>query len=309
MNRLSQISVDEIRSQAWKFYFAAVAWPLYLLVLPWFFAHFGIWSILLMVFPGIYLFTWVGFLMHECWHAYVPNIASKKFYSLFAYMLLTDPQIYRIAHAYHHGMVHSWEDTEFHPAGYIENKRKRQLYNLLEVVLGIAFLSVVASWTVPHHPKHKVQYRFTKALASLVILAAFIGGLVAAAHFVLGGSLFQIAVAYVLTIWINSFFLHHSQLVEHGNLIVKGNFTQRNAWTHNLNDKGKAEKVFLFFTHGDSREHVLHHTLTSIYSRPFAHRVPLPTTAVYINLKDYLGVLKRMLQGKVDLVDPIQNVL
>lgn len=56
--------------------------------------------------------------MHECWHGYVPNIPSKKFYNIFAYMLFTDPQIYRIVHAYHHGMVHSWEDTEFHPLGY-----------------------------------------------------------------------------------------------------------------------------------------------------------------------------------------------
>jgi fatty acid desaturase len=191
--------------------------------------------------------------MHECWHGYVPNIPSKKFYNIFAYMLFTDPQIYRIVHAYHHGMVHSWEDPEFHPLGYIKNDNWRRIYNFLEVFLGIAFLFVVAAFIVPNHPKHKVQYKIQKTIIAILVLGFFIGGLVIVSHFLFGVPFLTIAFSYAITIWINSVVLHHSQLVEHGNLIVNGNFPQRNAWTHNLSDKGLLEKLFLFFTHGDSR--------------------------------------------------------
>ena len=255
-----------------------------------------------MIFPGIYLFTWAGFLMHECWHKYVPNIPTDRFYGLFALMLLTDPQIYRVVHGYHHGMVHSWDDTEFHPLGYIKNLHLRRLYNFLEIFLGIAFLSAVATYVVPRHPKYKAHYRLRNAIIAVFVIILFLGGIAFASRLLFGVNIVQIMVAFVLTIWLNSVFLHHSQMVEHGNLVVEGNFQQRNAWTRNLNDNGITEKIFLFLTHGDSREHVLHHTLTSVYSRPFPHKVPMPKNAVYITIEEYLGVLGRMLRGDVDII-------
>jgi len=67
-------------------------------------------------------------------------------------------------------------------------------------------------------------------------------------------------------------------------------------------------KIFLFLTHIDSREHVLHHTMTIVYSRPFAHKVPMPSNAVYITLREYLGIIEWMLQGKVDLIEPQKSL-
>jgi len=43
---------------------------------------------------------------------------------------------------------------------------------------------------------------------------------------------------------------------------------------------GIFEKVFFFLTHNDSREHVLHHTMTKNYLRTFPNTVPLQENAV-----------------------------
>jgi hypothetical protein len=64
---------------------------------------------------------------------------------------------------------------------------------------------------------------------------------------------------------------------------------------------GAIEKIFLFLTHNDSREHVLHHTVTAVHSRPFPGKIPLPPGAVVITMADYLGILGRMLVGQTDL--------
>lgn len=106
--------------------------------------------------------------------------------------------------------------------------------------------------------------------------------------------------SFAISIWLNSFILHQSQLIEHGNLYVDGTFEQRNIWTRNLRPDGLAEKVFLFFTHGDSQEHVLHHTRTKYYLCPFTGTVPMPERAMYINLLDYMKILGRMLAGNPD---------
>ena len=105
--------------------------------------------------------------------------------------------------------------------------------------------------------------------------------------------------AYALTYWFGSFFLHQSQLVEHGNLIIDGPIRERNLQTRNLKPKGIIEKTFLFLTHNDSREHILHHTMTVIHSRPFPGEIDLPEDAVYITMSDHFRILWRMLKGEV----------
>jgi hypothetical protein len=67
------ISTKLVNSQAWKFYFIMLVWPLYLVSLPIILSLTGWWSVLYMIFPGVYIFTWLGYLMHETWHKYVPH--------------------------------------------------------------------------------------------------------------------------------------------------------------------------------------------------------------------------------------------
>jgi fatty acid desaturase len=296
----SLVPENLIRRQAAKYYLALILWPAYLFFLPLVFARLGIFSLLFMIFPGIYLFTWVGFLMHESWHKYVPTIPNGFFYNAFALMLLTDPQLYRMTHGFHHSKVHTYEDAEFHPVGEVRNRAVRIVYNWLEVILGLAWLVLMASLAVPRDPRFSKRYRIWKLPISILAWGILMGGVGFLAHRIFGVSLAQIVIPFVASIWLNSFVLHQSQLIEHGNLYVDGTFDERNVWTRNLKKAGVIEAIILFFTHGDAEEHVLHHTLTNQYLRPFPGLVPLPQRAVSITFRDYLGILGRTLQGKPD---------
>jgi hypothetical protein len=296
----SPIPEIRIRQQAIKYYLVLLMWPLYLFFLPAVFARWGALAILFMIFPGVYLFTWVGYLMHESWHKYVPNIPNGFFYNSFALMLLSDPQLYQMTHGMHHSKVHTYEDAEFHPVGEIKNRTLRIMYNWAEVFTGVAWLVIMATVAVPFDKRFTGRYRAWKPAASLAFWAVFMGGIGYLSHLVFGVTLLQIALSFAISIWLNSFILHHSQLIEHGNLYVEGTFEQRNIWTRNLRSAGLAEKIFLFFTHGDSQEHVLHHTQTKYYLRPFTGAAPMPERSMYINLRDYLKILGRMLAGKPD---------
>jgi hypothetical protein len=297
----SPVSENLIRRQALKYYLVLFSWPLYLFFLPAVFARWGALSLIYMIFPGVYLFTWVGYLMHESWHQYVPNIRNGFFYNAFALMLLSDPQLYRMSHGMHHSQVHTYQDAEFHPVGRVADRALRVLYNWMEILLGVAWLVVISSVSVPFDKRFSARYRAWKPLASLAFWAVFLGGIGYLSHIAFGVTALQVALSFLVSIWLNSFILHQSQLVEHGNLFVQGTFDQRNVWTRNLRPAGILEKLFLFFTHGDSQEHVLHHTQTKFYLRPFTGVAPMPEQAVYITLREYLGVLGRMLTGKEDL--------
>jgi fatty acid desaturase len=297
-----------IRQQAIYFYAVLILWPVYLFLLPEVFVYAGWWVILYLIFPGLYLFTWLGYLMHESWHKYVPNVNSRFFYNVFALMILSDPQLYSMMHSTHHGQVNTFEDAEFHPTGEIKSRGLRIVYNWLEVVFGVAFLVVVASFTIPRDSRFTKKYRLWKLLLSALAWVIFFGGLGYLSHLVFGVAVSKVILSFVLSFWLGSFFLHQSQLIEHGNLFVQGTFQQRNLRTRNLKPAGIIEKVFLFLTHNDSREHVLHHTLTRIHSRPFPGAIPLPETAVYITMSDYFRLLGRMLIGEVNKenVDSLQ---
>ena len=294
------ISVAELRRQAIYFYIVPVAWCLFLLLLPAIFA-FNRWAgVVSMVFPGLWLFTWLGYLMHECWHKYVPNINNRLWYTINSLLILTDPQVYSIIHGTHHSGVHTWGDIEFHPFGNVKSRTLRIVVSLAEIGFGVAFMMVAGSLAVPRDKRFSGKYRWWKLSLSLVMWCMVYGGVGFLSHVLFRVDPAGIIVPYALMIWLGSFVLHQSQLIEHGNLIVDGDYHRRNARSRNLRPAGIAEKVFLFLTHNDSREHVLHHTLTKVYSRPFPDAVPLPPDAWVISFADYARILLRMISGDVD---------
>jgi fatty acid desaturase len=295
---MEAIRSEDIRRQAFKFYLVLFAWPAYLFLIPWAYHRFGYPALALILFPGIYLFTWLAFLMHECWHKYVPQLPNKLFYRLFSWMLLTDHQIYWLVHGHHHSEVNTWEDREFHPLGEIKNRAWRRIYNFLEIACGWAFLVVVTSWAIPRLPKYRKRYRFTNLLISICFWVLIVGGLGLLSSQVFRLSTAEVLVPYLLSYFLGSVILHHSQLIEHGNLALEGTWEQRNLKTRNLRNKTLGEKLFLFLTHHDSHEHVLHHTSPRLYTRPFVGRVPLPSETVVISLREYAGVLKDMLLAR-----------
>ncbi|HEG44620.1 MAG TPA: hypothetical protein ENH94_11295 [Phycisphaerales bacterium] len=285
------ISEEMIRSQAWKYYFLAMAWPLYLFVIPYVYVRFKLLSFVFMLFPGVYLFTWLLCLMHECWHKYTPCIANEQFYDVFSYMLFTDPQLYRLVHGHHHSKVNTWEDTEFHPLGKINNRYLQRAYNFLEIVLGIIFTFGIVMHILPKHPRYKAKYKQSTHTISILMWILFYGGVGFLSASVFNLDVYPVAISFLISFWLGSFIIHQAQLIEHGNVIVEGDYHERNMAARNLKNDTVFEKLFHFLTHGDTHEHVLHHTVVAVYSRPFPGKLPMPDDAVYISLKDHIGNL------------------
>lgn len=288
------LSEKELKAQAWKFYFVLIAWPIYIFILPAVYAKTGALSILLMIFPGAYLMTWIACLMHECWHRYIKTVPNNILYDLYSYFLVTDPQIYRLVHGHHHSKVNTFEDIEFHPLGEIKNIYLRRIYNFLEIIFGTIFIFGLLTYILPRHELYKAKYKTSSHIISMIMWVVIYGGLGFASMTVFHITTAQTTIALLLNFWMGTLFIHHIQLIEHGNLIVADDFKQRKLESRNLKTDGILEKIFLFLTHGENREHVLHHTTTLTYSRPFPRRVPMPQNAVYISLTDYAAILWAM---------------
>lgn len=295
---MDSITSADINRQAGAYYLVLFFWCLYLLLLPGAYALWGWPGLLLIFFPGLYFFTWMGYLMHEAWHKYVPMVPNKFFYQMFAYLLLTDPQIYHLLHGHHHSEVNTYDDREFHPLGKIESRAWRRIYHFFEITLGVGFVMTMSLIAVPRHPRYAQKYKLGKTLVTVMVTAALFIGFGWLSQLLFNVTAGQILIPYLMTYALGSMLLHHSQLVEHGNLIMEGDWQQRNIKTRNLRARTWLEKLFLFMTHHDAQEHVLHHTQTRIYCRPFPGRVPLPPEAVFISLRDYAGILGDMFLGR-----------
>jgi fatty acid desaturase len=274
------------------------AWPLYLFLAPAVWLWWGPWALLLAVFPGAYLMAWVGFCQHECWHHYMPSIPQDRLFTVYGRMLLTDPQVFRLLHGHHHSEVNTFNDREFHPLGEIHNLWVRRAYHLLEISLGLVFLLFLAGLVIPGLPGYREKYRRSGLWISALAWVVFFGGLGWLAHACFGVTAGSIALSYAATVWAGSVLVHLDQLVEHGNLIVAGDWNQRNLATRNLRRLTLLEKALLFMMHNDSREHVLHHTQVRVFSRPFPGRLPFPDDAVVLSAGQLLGVLRDMLLGR-----------
>ena len=301
------ISEEQISKQSWKYYFVLFAWPVFLFTLPAVISKFGIFSLIYMIFPGIFLFTWTAYLMHESWHKYVKYVPNGFFYNIFALMLLMDPQIYSLLHGFHHSLVNTWDDTEFHPFGDIKNRKLKILYNILEIFFGMFFIFIISLFVVPNHKRYKTKYRYLEAIISFSVICAFLLSIGILSSLAFRVTITQIALSFLVMYFIGSLVIHHSQMVEHGNLIAEGPWEERNVFTRNLKHKVFLNRAFLFFTHNDSREHVLHHTLTTIYSRPFPEKIPMPKESVFIGLSDYLKILGEMLKGETIVQNSLSN--
>jgi hypothetical protein len=154
------------------------------------------------------------------------------------------------------------------------------------------------SAALPHHAVHGRRHRWSALGVSVLAWTLFLGAVTAAGMALAGTGLAETLGLYALVYWLGALAAHHSQLVEHGNLIVDGDLRSRNLASRNLMPGGLAARLFLFLTHGDAREHVLHHLRPAVHNRPFPGRVPLPPDAVRMGLRDYAGVLGDMLRGQ-----------
>lgn len=279
-------------------YLLLILWPLYLLFLPYVYSWNNYFGLLFIIFPGLYMFPFLGLLIHETWHRYFDNVPNRLFYVIFCLMLISDPQVYDLVHTSHHADVNTFQDMQFHPLGNIKKRFWRIVYNFVEIFLGVVFVMTIAGIRLPRNPKYKTKYSFGKFIAYLFGRITFIVGMGILCHLVWGVSTYEILIPYLICYWMGSVLIHHGMLIEHGNLIVEGTLKQRNIKTRNMIPNGIIERIILFFTHNDPLEHLLHHSMPQINTRPLPRTVPMPDNSVYITFKQYLMILRDMLMGK-----------
>lgn len=280
-----------------KIYGLIVTWLLYLVSLPWVYANQKILCLFYIIFPGLYLFPLFGLLIHESWHKYLPSVPNKILFPIFCFMLISDPQVYDLTHRSHHTDVNSYQDMQFYPLSKIKKRYLRIIYNFFEIFLGAIFVMTIAGIRLSKEPRFKKQYSYQKFLVFLLCRISFIVGISFCSHLIFGIKTSDILIPYLSTYWGGSLIIHHSMLIEHGNLIVEDKLPQRNIRTRNLKSTGIIEKIVLIFTHDDPLEHTLHHSFPQSNTRPAPDNLSMPDGSVYITFWDYLGILKDMLIG------------
>jgi len=280
-------------------YLCLVAWAIYAVLAPRIHEMDARLGLLFVLFPGLYLSSLVIYLQHESWHNYFGKPRSRAFFLVLSALVFVLPYQYDLAHRTHHAKVNTYGDLEFYPIGKIERRSLRIACNCMSLMFGSLFLLLLGMNQPSGMSAGRTLVQTVVALAASCAVWLGVGLL---AHHVAGASMHAIVVTDLMTIWLVSVFHHHNELIEHGNLIAEGDFRFRSSQTRNLDSQGFLAKVVLFFAHQDSREHTLHHTDVSVYSRPFTGRYPMPVGATHITLLDYVGIMKSMVLGRENVV-------
>ncbi|UUV18354.1 fatty acid desaturase [Fusobacteria bacterium ZRK30] len=295
---MNLVSKEKLEKEAWKFYLVIPLWLVYFFFLPKIYSSHKIIFFLYIFFIGNFLFCLLGYLFHETWHEYLSNIDNKKLYYIYGILIFMDPQIYRIVHGSHHSKVHTYDDIEFYPIGEIKHRTFKIFYRIFEFIIGAAFIIGLQSLILPNNPKTKQKFSVFSHLISIFLILCIYSTIAALSIIFFKIEVTQLIICYLLSIWMHSFFLHQSQLSEHGFLLKEGSYKERSLITRNIAPFGFVEKLFLILTHNDPKEHVFHHTLPGEYLRPFPNTVPLPKEANIVTLKKYFKLMLRGISGE-----------
>lgn len=282
------------------------SWFVYYSIIPRAFEISTLFGVALAVFPGVYIGVGAIYLMHECWHEYFSGIDNKRWFKILCALLFTQPAAYNFGHVSHHKDVNTYEDREIHPIGKIESRLVRILYNVLSIVFGSAVLLFLGLGNI--NDKDDVDGALSTSRGLAISLLGWMvawGSTILTARLLFNVSFSNIAISYLISFWFSSFCHRHNELIEHGDVIAEGGISFRSRQTRNLLPKSIAEKFFLFLVHQDSREHTLHHTTPSVYTRPFMGDYRMPEGTVSISLGEYLSILRRMVRG--DLPETIRS--
>jgi fatty acid desaturase len=276
-----------------------VCWVVYIVSAPWVWHQNIYLGLAFSLSLGLFVSNLLIYFQHETWHSYFETRWNRLLFNILCSIVFSQPHLYDVAHRSHHAKVNTYEDLEFYPIGQIHNKMMRVLCNFLSITLGSVFLLALG---VNQPSGLKWQAAATRSVAALTATAVIWIGVGFASATFPGVTTSEILASYLFTIWLVSVFHHHNELIEHGNLIVEGDFRFRASQTRNLSSNGLLAKIFLFYVHQDSREHTLHHTEPSLYCRPFIGKHPMPDQAVYITFRQYFKILRAMLQGKSEVI-------
>lgn len=257
-------------------------WWTYLVLTPRLIAALGPAAWLLAPTLGVFLFTWLGYYRHELWHGYFTGVDNPRWFRFVSYLLFSDPQVYAVAHRFHHAHVHTLRDVEFFCEDYETDRAGRRRQFILELLFGNA------AWELASLQRFKRDGLAT-ARAGRIALACRAGLLAAvvavAAQVTPGGGSVCLGL-YAATVWMGSVMTRHDQWVEHLGIVGDGSLVERNLLTRNLAPATIWDRLFLFVNHNEPREHVLHHLEPRVDSRGLPG-VQLPIGSRQTTLAEY----------------------
>ncbi len=201
---MSLISEKKIKGESWKFYLIIPMWLLYFFFIPKIYITSKVRFALYIFFLGNFLFSWLGYLFHETWYEYLPNIPNKILYYIYGLLLFSDPQFYRLVHGSHHAKTHTYEDIEFYPIGEISSKPFKILYRILEFFIGTAFVFALHLFVLPRHSKTREKFSIPSNFISVLLIAGIYSALGVTALNTFQVAPPQLLACYLLSIWTHS---------------------------------------------------------------------------------------------------------
>lgn len=288
--RLSPEAIQQIREASIFLPFSTAAvsflWCVYLFSTSLMWAKYSSFAVLLVPTAGAYLFLWLAFYRHELWHRYFPKINNALWYDFVSYVLFSDPQVYRAAHASHHKFVHTPDDLELFCLDWGTDRPRRKRQFILEFLCG----NMAWEFSTFGRLRRGGQATLRAKLAAFAKgLALFAFPVVLAAWIQPGAGRFFFATC-ALTIWCGAIMSRHVQWIQHLGIVSDGSLAERNLLTRNLCSDTVVGWLLNFLSHDDAREHVFHHTEPKLNSRGLAG-LKLPPEAHTVTLSEYPRIL------------------
>jgi hypothetical protein len=263
-------------------------WFGYAVVVPILWTRWGAVALTLVPIVGVYLFTWLAYDRHELWHGYFRRLDDPRWFDVVSWALLSDPQVYRAAHGWHHRFVHTPLDREFYCSQWTTNTLRRRAQFVAELFLGNIAWEAGAFWRlwkIEGTPAVRAALSGTAARLVLLGVVTTIGEVAAP------GTGWRCLVVYGLTVWMGAVTTRQNQWIEHLGVFGDGSLAQRNALTRNLSSEGWAGWLFNVVNHHDASEHVFHHTEPGLDTRGAG--LALPPAARTVTVIEYARSLVR----------------
>lgn len=284
--------MNRLHSELIKVYFSFLALPAYCVFAPIIWSQNLLLGTLFLLFPGLYLYIYMVFIIHEAYHKYFKGYHDFFIFRIASIYVFGDIQVYKIVHPLHHVYVHTEKDLEINPFGKILSKKLKFLDRILELTLGLIYTQFSIIFKIITDSKLRKKLSFFKMFLnfSMSFLFYFFTGYLS---FSLGANINSILLCYIFTILVFSVLARIIQLIEHGDIFSdSANYKERNMLTRNLSKNTLLEKIYHFYTRNDSYNHTMHHLKASEFHRLTEENSnKAHDSHNYISLKDFFNVI------------------
>lgn len=296
---------DDLRSgpRRWLLVAYVLAWPFLIVAVAWAWSRHWAWGLAATAFVGGHVNVQLALLYHELWHNHFFRrpATNRAVYNLVSLYLLSNPQVYGLAHQTHHQHVHTWEDLEFFPRGRWSSPARARLQLALEMSFGLVAWGLTVGPIIHRHPRHDGR-------KSVAFVAAF-----ALTHFLhylwverVVGDGRWLFVAFGSCLWTYALLGRYLQFAEHLGVIAPDRtLDERNALTRNVSTTGWHNRVWHLLTCNDTASHVQHHRVPARPNRPLLGTPrPPPGDHRTISISELPAILARYWRNPTEELAP-----